>query len=208
MRQTMLAAAVAAFVIVLAACSSSSSSSSPAATATHSSSSPSAMTGTETLKAELSGSAAAQMLNSNSNAGPVFPAGIWTGPVAVVLKPLKLGNGGNKAGTVSWVTSVGTATVYHSANTVGQNVSPVWTKVGDACHFTAVFSKGTFHYVPAQSTGKWAGVSGSGVYTLAAQGVATLNSGKTTCSNNTTGNVENEGARVSFLAVAPVTVTP
>jgi hypothetical protein len=208
MRQAMLAAAVAAFVIVLAACSSSSSSSSPATNATHSSSSPSAMTGTETLKAELTGSAAAQNLNSNSNAAPVFPAGTWTGPVAVVLKPLKLGNGGNKAGTVSWATSLGTATVYHSANTVGQNASLVWTKVGNACHFAAVFSKGTFHYVPAQSTGKWASLSGSGVYTITAQGVAPLNSGKTTCSNNTTGNVENGGARVSFLAVAPVTVKP
>jgi len=204
MRLRTLAVAAALLVPLAAACSSSSSS--PAATATHSSASPSAMTGTETLKAVVTGSAAAANFNSSNNNAPLmFPQASLTGPVVTVIKPFVLKGSGNEAGTVTWTTPDGTIAIYHSA-VANSNVQPVYTKKGDVCYFKALFGNGTFHYVPASSTGKWASVTGSGKYSINAVGASPLNAGKTTCSNNNTGNVMSSGAAITFLAVAPVTV--
>jgi len=205
MRRITLAAPL-ALALGLAACSSSGSTSAPPTAAHSPTATRSLTTGTETLSAALVGKAAADGLNSSSNAGPVFPRGTWTGPVATIVTPLPLGNGGNGPGYTSWTTPDGRVTVYHAANAIKGNPSPVWAKAGNACHFTAAFSKGAFSYVPSKSTGLWARVTGTGTYLITAQGNASLNAGKTTCSNNNTGNVLDNGARITFLATAPVTV--
>jgi hypothetical protein len=205
MRRITLAAPL-VLALGLAACSSSGSTSAPPTTAHSPTAIRSPTAGTETLSAAMVGKAAADNLNSSSNAGPVFPRGTWAGPVATTATPLPLGNGGNGPGYASWTTPDGKVTVYHSANDIKGNPSPAWTKVGNACHFTAAFSKGAFSYVPTKSTGLWARVTGTGTYLITAQGNASLNPGKTTCSNNNTGSVLDNGAKITFLATAPVTV--
>jgi hypothetical protein len=206
-----MAAAVAALAVAVAACSSSGSSSAPAAPATHSS--PAAMTGTETLTAVSSGSAAAANLNSNSNAPLTFPAGVWTGPVAVTVRPFTLpGSGGNGNGpaTVTLKTPVGNLVVHHSANQVPGAGNPnqpppaTWTKNGTTCYFITTFSKGTGTWI--SGTGKFAGAHGTLTYLVTAQGHAPLSAGKTTCGFTTTGAVENSGAQIKFVASGPMTV--
>jgi hypothetical protein len=206
MRRITLAAPL-ALAFGLAACSSSgSTAASPPTTAHPATAARTPTKGIETLSAALVGKAAADALNSSSNAGPAFPRGTWTGPVATTVTPLPLGNGGNGPGYATWTTPDGRVTVYHAANDIKGNPSPVWAKAGNACHFTAAFSKGAFSYVPSKSTGLWARVTGTGTYLITAQGNASLNAGKTTCSNNNTGNVLDNSARITFLATAPVTV--
>ena len=205
MRRTRLAAVAVALAIPLAAaaCSSSSSSSSPAAP----------MTGTETLNAVVTGSAAAANLNnSNPNAPLDFPEAVWTGPVATTLKPFTLGGSANK-GYVHWATPAGTVTVYHaSAPGYGSSNAPppgvIWTKHGTECSFSVAFDKGTFAYVPAQSTGTWARLSGTGSYAVTAQGTAPLASGKTTCAFPNLGKFTDSGAKIDFTATAPATLKP
>jgi hypothetical protein len=209
------AIALAAAVLALAACSSSSSTSSKTAA------SPTAttMTGTETVAAALTGSAAASNLNSNSSAPLTFPAGVWTGPVTVTVKPFKLpGSGGNSnaAATSTLDTPDGNVTVHHGANQVpgasNPNVTPptVWTKNGTQCYFVATFSKGTVVQVAGSTnTGKFAGAvpgPGTGAYLVTASGYVPLKSGKTACSFNNTGNVESSGAAIKFTASFPITI--
>ena len=198
-----LFAAAAAAAIALAGCSSSSSSSTPAAP----------MTGTETLTATAAGSQAAANLNNPNNNAPIdFPEATWTGPVATTLKPFALGGNSNK-GDVHWATPAGTVTVYHASapGYANPNAPPpgvAWTKNGTDCTFAVTFDKGTFTYVPSQSTGEFARLSGSGSYAVHAQGTAPLTSGKTTCSFPNIGNVTDSGAKIDFTATAPVTLKP
>ena len=168
------------------------------------------MTGTETLTAVATGSsAAANLNNSNPNAPLSFPQGVWAGPVSTTLKPFVLGGNGNKPGDVTWTTPAGKVTVYHAqaAGFTNSNAPPpaTWTKTGTTCYFTTTFSKGSFHYV--SGTGKFDGATGdTGSYLVTAAGYAPLASGKTTCSFPDIGNVENNGAKITFTAAGPITV--
>ena len=198
-----LFAAAAAAAIALAGCSSSSSSSTPAAP----------MTGTETLNAVVTGSAAAANLNStNPNAPLDFPEATWTGPIATTLKPFALGSG--NAGDVHWATPAGTTTVYHAPakGFTNENAPPpvTWTKSGTDCAFSGPASKGVFSYVPSKSTGEFARLSGTGTYLLTVQGVAPLKSGDASkaCSFATIGAIRDDGAKFDFTATAPVTLKP
>lgn len=192
-----LAVAALAALVAAAGCSSSSSSTT-STTVVH---------GTETLSAALSGKSAAANLNSNSSAPLSFPKGTLSGPVSSSITPFVLKGSGNKAADVTWTTTVGNLTIYHSASQ-GGNAQPTWTLKSGVCFFKADFGYGTFNYVPSKSTGTWARVSGTGKFTINAVGAAPLNKGKTTCSENNTGNVMTSGAAVTFAAVAPVTLSP
>ena len=163
--------------------------------------------GTETLSAALSGKSAAANLNSNSSAPLSFPKGTLSGPVSSSITPFVLKGSGNKAADVTWTTTVGNLTIYHSASQ-GGNAQPTWTLKSGVCYFKADFGHGTFNYVPSKSTGTWARVSGKGKFTINAVGAAPLSKGKTTCSQNSTGNVMTSGAAITFAAVAPVALSP
>jgi len=192
---------IAALSLTTAACSSSSSSTPAAPT-----------TGTETLNAVLTGSAAAANLNSSSNAPLTFPEATWEGLIATTLKPFALG-GGN-AGDVHWATPAGTTTVYHAPakGFTNENAPPpvTWTKSGTDCTFSGPASKGTFAYVPSKSTGEFARLSGTGTYLLTVQGTAPFKSGDASkaCSFATIGSVTDSGAKFDFTATAPVTLKP
>jgi hypothetical protein len=190
----------AALSIVAAACSSSSSS--PAAPTT----------GTETLSAVVTGADAAANLNNNSSAPLGFPEGTWTGLIATSLKPFALG--GPDIGTTHWATPAGTSTVTHSpaagfANSSAPPASAThWTKSGSNCSLTVTFSKGTFMFVPASSTGSFARLSGTGTYAVTAQATAPLKPGKTACTFAAIDKFAASGAKISFNATAPAVLKP
>ena len=196
-------------VLAIAGCTSSSSSTAKAKT-----SAPVTTSGTETLTAVAAGAAAAANLNNNSSNAPLtFPEGVWTGPVAVTVKPFTLpGNGGNGAATVTLDTPAGNATVHHSANEAPGASNPnepppaTWSKAGKTCYFVTTFSKGTVTF--ESGTGKFAGATSAaaGTYLVTAQGYAPLKSGDTKCSFTTTSPVEDNGAQVKFTASFPIKV--
>jgi hypothetical protein len=207
-RRTAICIAAPLLALAAAGCSSSSSSSA-AAKAT-----PSTMTGTQTLTAIATGSAAAANFNSSSSAPLKFPEAVWAGPVNTTVKPFALpgsgGSGGNGAATITLVTPVGNAKVHHSANQAPGANNPnqpppaTWSKSGTTCYFTTTFSKGTGTFLGG--TGKFAGATGTFTYLVTAQGYAPLKSGQTKCGFTTIGNVENNGAKISFLVSGPLTV--
>lgn len=176
-----------------------------------------AQTGTETLTAIDTGAQAAANLNSNSNAPLTFPEGAnWTGLITTSLKPFSLG-GNSAKGNAHWATPDGTTTVYHAsaAGFTNPNAPPPasathWVKSGTDCSLTVTFSKGTFQFLQAMSTGKFAQLSGTGTYTVTAQGVAPLKSGDTSkpCSFATIGNIKDGGAKIDFTATAPAILHP
>lgn len=193
--------------LAAAGCSSSSSSSAKPTP------SPTSTSGTESLTAVDTGSAAADNLNSNSNAPLTFPEGVWAGPVNVTIKPFKLpGSNGNGAATVTFVTPDGNLMLHHSANQVPGASNPnqpppaTWVRHGTQCYFSTTFSKGTFTFL--SGTGKFAGAHSPapGTYLVTAQGYAPLKGSSTTCSFSTTGSVEKDGAEIKFLATGPITV--
>ena len=57
-----------------------------------------------------------------------------------------------------------------------------------------------------QSTGKFAGATGSGTYAITILAEANLLPGKTTCSANNTGNAIAKGASITFKATGPLTL--
>jgi len=198
-------------ILAVAGCTSSTSSTAKAkAKAT----TPVTTSGTETLTAVATGSAAAANLNNNSSTAPLrFPAGVWTGPVAVTVTPFTLpGNGGNGAATVTLDTPAGNVTVHHSANEAPGASNPnspppaTWSKAGKTCYFVTTFSKGTVTF--ESGTGKFAGATSpaAGTYLVTAQGYAPLKSGDTKCSFTTTSPVEDNGAQVKFVASFPIKV--
>lgn len=194
--------AVALALLLAAACSSSSSSSKPAAP----------LTGTETLSATVTGAAAAANLNNSNSSAPLdFPEGVWDGLVNTTVKPFALG-GNSNAGNVHWATPAGTVTVYHASapGYTSQNAPPpaTWVKTGTDCTAHATLSKGTFALVPAQSTGEFARLSGTGSYALVAQFTAPLTAGKTVCSFSDIGKITDNGALIAFTATAPATLKP
>ena len=191
---------LAALSLTAAGCSSSSSTTPAQPT-----------TGTETLNAVVTGSAAAANLNSNSNAPLTFPEGTWTGLIATSLKPFALGGGNANAGDAHWATPAGTSTVYHkNAPGFTNNSTPpvTWVKNGTDCSGSATFSKGTFSFLPKNSTGEFARLTGTGTFTVTAQFTAPLASGKTTCAFQNIGKIIDNGAKIDFTATAPAVLKP
>jgi hypothetical protein len=202
---------VLAAALALAGCSSS-----PAGTAAGTASPhASAVSRTETLSALVTGRAAAANLNNSSPSAPLtFGSATLSGLVPATIKPFALTGGNGNKGSVTWQTSAGALTVYHVSAPgydSNSNTPPpaTWTldKATGTCHFTSVFSKGTF-----TQTGRFGGAHGGpvasawhGGYTVTAQGYAPLSKGKTACSFTSTGAVQDSGASVRFTASGPVT---
>jgi hypothetical protein len=198
-------AALAAAALALAACASSSTSArsiTATRSATHpASSAPAAISGTETLSATDTGAAAAANLNNQSSSAPLsFSVGTLAGPVAATIKPLDL-TGNAPSGTQTWETSAGKLTVFHqSTDPAGSKNTPppaTWTLAGKTCHFTAKFDYGIFHQVGDFGTNPVA-TAWHGTYVITAEGYAPLKTGKTSCSFDNTGLVEDSGASIVF----------
>jgi hypothetical protein len=197
MRKLTVLSGTVALVAALAACSSSSSTTAakPAA---------SAMSGTETLNATVSGKTAAHMLASNSNAPLQFTKLTLTGPVVTSVSPFSLG--GPSKGLAGFKTPAGTLVVNHTSGNSGGGKA-VWTHSGNVCTFHQVFSKGTYVVDGAKSTGKFAGATGSGTFTLSAVASMGLMHG-TKCTAKSTGNPMATGTAITFHASGPLTVKP
>jgi hypothetical protein len=198
MRRLAVFAGMMALAAALAACSSSSSSGTMAAKAT-----PTAMSGTETITAVSSGKTAAHMLASNSNAPLTFPKLVLTGPVTTSVSPFALG--GPSKGQATFKTPAGNLVVTHSSGNSGSGKA-VWTRSGNVCTFHQVFSKGTYVVDGAKSTGKFAGATGSGTFTISAVAPMDLMHGQTKCTAKDTGNPMASGTAVTFHASGPLTV--
>jgi hypothetical protein len=197
MRKLTALSAIVVLAGALAACSSSSSSGTPAAKPTAST-----MSGTETINATVSGKMAAHMLVSSSNAPLQFPKITFTGPVVTSLSPFTLG-GPNK-GLAEFKTPAGTLAVDHTSGNNGGGKA-VWTRSGNVCTFHQVFSKGTYVVDGAKSTGKFAGATGSGTFTISAVATMDLMHG-TKCTTKGTGNPMASGTAITFHASGPLTV--
>ena len=160
-----------------------------------------AVSGTEVIRAQITGAKAAKDIGSNSNAPLVFPAAAFTGPVVTHVRPFKLGNGKGSA----FRTPAGVLYLTHSKGTSQKNPA-VTGQSGRVCYFRQVASEGTWTAVPGKSTGKFAGASGHGTFTLTIIAAADLLPGKTKCTTGNTGNPLAKGASIVFEASGPLTV--
>jgi hypothetical protein len=162
--------------------------------------------GTETLTGVASGAAAANQLNSNSNAPLKFPSLVFSGPVDTSISNAVLGGGKSKTATHAFVTPAGNFTVTRTITSKGQAQPSVAGQTGNTCHFTQNAGTGTYTVDGSKSTGKFAGATGSGTYTVTIVASADLSAGKTTCSANNTGNALATGASITFKASGPLTL--
>lgn len=78
-------------------------------------------------------------------------------------------------------------------------------KSGRTCYFAAG-STGVYTVVRSQSTGKFAGATGSGTYVTTIALGADLMPGRTTCTVNNVGNVIPKGTLITFRASGPLTL--
>src|ERR1019366_1425379 len=197
MKRILCTAGVLALTAGLAACGSTSKSvAHPAAAG-----SVRAVSGTEVIRAQITGAKAAKDIGSNSNAPLVFPAVAFTGPVVTHVRPFRLGSGNSKGS--AFRTPAGVLYLTHSK---GQKNPAVTRQSGRVCYFRQVRSEGTWTAVPAKSTGKFAGASGHGTFTLTILAAADLLPGKTKCTTGNTGNPLAKGASIVFEASGPLTV--
>lgn len=165
------------------------------------------MSGTETITGTLTGAAAAEVLNSNSSAGPAFPSLVFTGPVDTIIRgPVTIGSGNARTATYTFVTPAGNLTVQHTTKTYGQTQPTVTGKRGSTCYFSENGGIGIYTVIGSKSTGKFAGATGSGTYTITFLAEANLLAGRTTCSISNTGNVFAKGASITFKASGPLTL--
>jgi hypothetical protein len=188
LRRSLALAAALVAATALAACSSSATT---------------AVTGTETLSAQVTGKAAAANFNNPAQNAPLaFGHATLAGPVPATITPFTLTGSGTK-GTVTWITSAGPLTVTHDQTSPADPNTPppaTWTRTAAGCHFTTVFSAGTFKEVSgALQSATWAGT-----YKVTAAGTAPLLKGKTACGFSTTGNVIAAGAVITFSASGPM----
>lgn len=193
------------------ACSTTSSASHPGASA-HATAGPVAASPVtiETLYGQVTGSAAASQLNSNSNAPLKFPVFYYNGVVKLTVAPFALPGGPGASGTD---TLPGGLRVHHVSSqpaAVSNGTAPppaAWTYSGGQCHYIATFDKGTYTVVPG-STGKFAGAAGHGAYQITAVGSAPAKS-RSDCSftSKNLGPTSSSGASITFTASGPLTIT-
>ena len=77
--------------------------------------------GIETLTAVISGAAAANLLNSNSNTPPVFPSLVFSGPVDASISNVTLGNAKKLKATHTFVTPAGNFVLTRGAKSKGRH---------------------------------------------------------------------------------------
>jgi hypothetical protein len=111
------------------------------------------MSGTETFTGTLTGAAAAEWLNSNSNAAPSLASLVFTDPVDTTISgPVSLGKGNAKTATHTFVTPAGSFTVGHTAKTKGQTQPTVTGTSGSTCYFTLNAGAGSYAVPRSKST--------------------------------------------------------
>ena len=158
------------------------------------------VSGTETIRAAITGAKAAKFLASNSSKPLVFPAFVFTG--VVVTRTGRLPLGGPETGTHTFVTPSGNLVVRHANGNKGGG-KPTWVKAGGRCYFRQVATTGT--YTDTGGTGSFAEAAGHGVFSLTVTASAKLLPGKTKCSSKNTGKPE-APAEIVFAASGPLTV--
>jgi hypothetical protein len=117
---------------------------------------------------------------------------------------VSLGGSTDKTSTHTFVTAAGNLTVQRTSKTTKGQLTPNG-KNGSTCYFAET---GTYSYVVAgsQSTGKFAGATGSGTGTTTVVLGANLLPGKTTCSVNNISDVITKGASITFKLSGPLTL--
>jgi hypothetical protein len=187
-----------ALAAAVGACSSSGSSTSAAATATPRS-------GTETITATLTGAPAARYFNSGGTTPPSFPSVVFAGVVNTTIRgPVTLGGATGKTVTHTFVTPAGNLTIRRTQKTRNNQLAPAGQS-GSTCYFTAS-STGVYTVAGSQSTGKFAGATGSGTYVTTVVLGADLQPGRTTCSVHNAGTVIAKGTSITYRASGPLTV--
>ena len=198
-------AGLAGAVVLAAAVGACSSSGSRASSSTGATATAPPKSGTETIIGTVTGAAVAIFLNSNGSTLPSFPSLVFTGPVDTTISgPVNLGGSTAKTSTQTFVTPAGNLTIQLTVKTNGGQPTVI-DKSGRTCYFT-VSGIGSYTMVGSESTGKFAGATGSGTYVLAIFVGANLLPGKTTCSASNTGNVIAQGATIMFKASGPLTL--
>jgi len=179
------------------ACSSSGGSTSATATAVPRS-------GTETITAMLTGAPAASYFSGGATP-PSFPSVVFAGVVSTTIRgPVTLGHSTGKTITHTFVTPAGNFTIRRTEKTRHNQLAPAG-RSGNTCYFTAS-STGVYTVVGSQSTGTFAGATGSGTYVTTVVLGADLQPGRTTCSVSNAGNVIAKGTSITYRASGPLTV--
>ena len=182
------------------ACSSSGGSTSATATAVPRS-------GTETITATLTGAPAARYFSSSGATPPSFPSVVFAGVVNTTIRgPVTLGHSTAKTVTYTFVTPAGNLTIRRTQKTRRNQLAPAG-RSGNTCYFTAS-STGVYTVVGSQSTGTFAGATGSGTYVTTVVLGADLLPGRTTCSVSNAGTVTAQGTSITYRASGPLTVKP
>jgi hypothetical protein len=156
--------------------------------------------GTETVTGAISGAAAANLVNSDSEASLTFPTLNFTGPVTTSASNATIDTSTSQTITTSAGDFAITLTLRHKPRT-----RPTWTGQRDGlCTFTQDARTGNFVVDGSRSTGSFAGAIGNGSYLIRILGAAPLQPGKTTCNSSDTGDVVPQGASISLRAVGPL----
>lgn len=193
-------AGLAGAIALAAAVGSCSSPGSTSATATAT-----PRSGTETITATLTGAPAASYFNSGGATPPSFPSVVFVGVVNTTIRgPVTLGHSTAKTATHTFVTPAGDLTIRRTRKIRHDQLAPAG-RSGSACYFTAS-STGVYTVVGSQSTGKFAGATGSGTYVTTVVVGADLQPGRTTCSVSSVGNLIAKGTSITYRASGPLTV--
>ena len=187
-----------ALAAAVGACSSSGGSTGATATAMPRS-------GIETITATLAGAPAASYFDSGGITPPSFPSVVFAGVVNTTIRgPVTLGHSTGKTITHTFVTPAGNFTIRRTEKTRHNQLAPAG-RSGNTCYFTAS-STGVYTVVGSQSTGTFAGATGSGTYVTTVVLGADLQPGRTTCSVSNADSVIAKGTSIIYRASGPLTV--
>jgi hypothetical protein len=182
----------------LAACGSSPDPSTPS------------VSGTETFSGTVTGSRALAALTSpNPNPPLTFPVFTWTGPVRTSISNYTLPSGNNKEVERTFKTPAGDFTVTRTPNTQRKNTTRATGPVHGICTFRGI-SSGFYTVVPGESTGKFAGATGHGTFTITLSGSGPISPASAkACTFGSNGpNISKlSSASITFHATGPLTVT-
>jgi len=156
--------------------------------------------GTQTVTGSISGSAAADLINSNSEGPLTFPSLAFTGPVSASAANATIDTSTTK--TIQTSAGIFAVTLRLRNKPVTQRT---WTgEHNGLCTFSQNARSGNYLVDGSQSTGGFAGATGNGSYVITILGAAPLLTGKTTCTTTNTGDVVPQGASIDFRAVGPL----
>ena len=130
---------------------------------------------------------------------------VFAGVVNTTIRgPVTLGHSTAITVTYTFVTPAGNLTIRRTQKTLHNQLAPAG-RSGGTCYFTAS-STGVYTVVGSQSTGEFAGATGSGTYVTTVVVGADLQPGRTTCSVSNAGNVIAKGTSITYRASGPLTV--